>query len=266
MSNAPIAQNERALLARIEQDVRAVEPEATVLLYGSRARGDARAGSDWDILVLVDGPVDARRDESVDRRMLDLCAETGAEISVLTLSRNDWNSPRWRVLPFHQNVDADAIVLTPNGHGVPFITEDVTEDITEEEMAEAREELVRTWLRQAQDTLADAEYLAEGRRWKSCVGRIYYAAFYAVSALLVNRGYNFSSHRGVETLFNQDFGATGAVPADLVALYNELHKNRLLADYSGTTRFEETQVRPWIASTRRLLAAVEQLIQPPAGR
>src|SRR5438105_15047215 len=119
MRNAPIIRNERVLLARIEEAVLALEPEASVLLYGSRARGDARAGSDWDILVLVDGPVDARRSGAVDGRLLELCAETGEEISVLTLSRDDWNSPRWRVLPFHQNIDTDGIELTSNGGEVP---------------------------------------------------------------------------------------------------------------------------------------------------
>ena len=40
------------MLQRIKQNVHEVEPEAEVWLYGSRARRDARADSDWDVLVL----------------------------------------------------------------------------------------------------------------------------------------------------------------------------------------------------------------------
>lgn len=36
----------------IKQNVREVDPTAEVWLYGSRARGEAREDSDWDVLVL----------------------------------------------------------------------------------------------------------------------------------------------------------------------------------------------------------------------
>ncbi|HHW11119.1 MAG TPA: nucleotidyltransferase domain-containing protein [Firmicutes bacterium] len=38
-----------------------MEPDADILLFGSRARGDATADSDWDFLILVNGKVDERR-------------------------------------------------------------------------------------------------------------------------------------------------------------------------------------------------------------
>jgi predicted nucleotidyltransferase len=40
------------LLERVKQAVHEVEPEADIVLYGSRARGDAHAESDWDFLIL----------------------------------------------------------------------------------------------------------------------------------------------------------------------------------------------------------------------
>jgi len=42
----------------IRQKIELVDPKAEVILYGSRARGDERVDSDWDILVLADYPVD----------------------------------------------------------------------------------------------------------------------------------------------------------------------------------------------------------------
>ena len=48
---------DRALLERIRNTLREVEPGAQVILYGSRARGDAPPGSAWDLLILLDGVV-----------------------------------------------------------------------------------------------------------------------------------------------------------------------------------------------------------------
>ena len=42
-----------ALLRRCREAVWEVTPSATVILYGSRARGDATPESDYDLLVLV---------------------------------------------------------------------------------------------------------------------------------------------------------------------------------------------------------------------
>lgn len=53
--------NKEELLDRVQKIIRQVEPEADIILYGSRARGDARHDSDWDFLILLDGEVDSDR-------------------------------------------------------------------------------------------------------------------------------------------------------------------------------------------------------------
>jgi len=49
-------------------------------------------------------------------------------------------------------------------------------------------DLVAYRLARAEETLKDAEILAAQKRWGSCVNRLYYACFYAASALLAQKG------------------------------------------------------------------------------
>ena len=39
-----------SLLTQVKQLIHQIEPEAEIILFGSRARGDAAPDSDWDFL------------------------------------------------------------------------------------------------------------------------------------------------------------------------------------------------------------------------
>jgi predicted nucleotidyltransferase len=60
------------LLDRVKQTVHTIEPAADIILYGSRARGNAQAKSDWDFLILLDGVVDDARTNAIRHRLYDL--------------------------------------------------------------------------------------------------------------------------------------------------------------------------------------------------
>jgi len=91
-------------------------------------------------------------------------------------------------------------------------------------------DLIRYRMARAQETLEEAHILADSGRWNACVNRLYYACFYAISALLVRDGLSSSKHAGVRSLFNRQYVKTGKIPKNLASVYNDLFERRREGD------------------------------------
>ena len=255
-----IAIQDKALLDRARAAVEETEPGAQVILFGSRARGDAVADSDWDLLVLVDGAVDAQRADTIRQRLLDLQAETGACLSAIVYSRAEWGSPLYRAMPLHENIDREGLVLGESMRHLPRPRWNRRSKV----MDRAREEIIRYRMDDSRQALAAAELMVEPGLLNSCVNRLYYSCFYAASALLLRRGLSFHRHTGVQEHFNLEFGRSGQIPPELMKLYNVLFERRLKGDYEDFFRFDEHEVRPWVAQVRQFVEQIEQILAMPA--
>jgi len=117
----------------------------------------------------------------------------------------------------------------------------------------------------ADETLEDARILARAGRWNACVNRLYYACFYAVSALLVRDGLSSPKHAGVRSLFNRQYVNPGRIPKDIAKIYNDLFERRQEGDYIDFVGFQESQVLPWIPKAEELIGYVGSLIEKKAG-
>jgi predicted nucleotidyltransferase len=102
---------DRELLKQCKQAIQSVESQAKVVLYGSRARGEAAEDSDYDILVLTDQPVNMTLRENFIESIYPLELDTGAVITLIAYNRDQWDSPLYRAMPFHKNVDRDGVTL-----------------------------------------------------------------------------------------------------------------------------------------------------------
>ena len=99
------------LLKRCKQAIRQVVPDADVILYGSRARGDADEYSDYDILVLTNGPADIPVHKKMIESIYPLELDTSAVLTLAVYNRQQWDTPLYRAMPFHENIDRDGVVL-----------------------------------------------------------------------------------------------------------------------------------------------------------
>lgn len=106
-----MAADYQSMLKRIKQNVQEVEPSAQVWLYGSRARGEAREDSDWDVLVLSQKEkLTFREEERFMDHICDLMVETGQAIQLFAYGNKDWHTSH-AITPFYRNVQSEAIRL-----------------------------------------------------------------------------------------------------------------------------------------------------------
>ncbi len=103
--------NKNEILQMIKKSVKTSDPDATLILYGSYARGDYNEESDIDLLILIDKDKVTRDDKiKITYPLYDIFFETGIIISSIVFSRNFWQT-KHMVTPFYENVNREGIVL-----------------------------------------------------------------------------------------------------------------------------------------------------------
>ena len=109
-----LAPNEQAAIRRYITGIRERFPEdvLSVTMFGSKARGDASAESDIDLLVLVDEESREIRSE-LWRIASDVSLEHNVVLSVRVFARSRWAETRRIRLPLYRAIVADGIPLTP---------------------------------------------------------------------------------------------------------------------------------------------------------
>lgn len=261
--NRAAARASEELLDRVRRTIEEAEPAAQVVLFGSRARGDAGPDSDWDLLILLDGPVSPERAAAIRQRLSDLGRENGVFLSAVIHSQADWQSARLRALPLHENVTREGRLLgAAHAAGVAVAT-GTDHPLPEAAMAEARDDLVRYHLAQAGETLQAAELLIEHGLLKDAINRLYYACFYAVTAALLREGRSASKHTGVRSLFHQHLVRPGRVPASFGSLYDTLFENRHRADYEVQAEFYADEVAEWLSGARAFVQTLRDVTLLP---
>ncbi len=103
-----MTQQDNNIVKMIKSSIRSIDTKAQVIIFGSRARGDARKDSDWDILILTDYPVSTEIERSFRNKLFDIEIETGEVFSTFVYQKQIWNT-KHKVTPLYKNIKREGV-------------------------------------------------------------------------------------------------------------------------------------------------------------
>lgn len=123
-----------------------------------------------------------------------------------------------------------------------------------------RAEIIRYWWKKAEDSLQSALREFEADAYGFSVNRLYYAAFYAVCAALLERRQTFKKHTGVRAAYHREFIKTGLLDLRWGKLYDQLFEDRQEGDYVTFIDFDRDYVERQIGECREFLNNIRSMI------
>jgi hypothetical protein len=92
------------------------------------------------------------------------------------------------------------------------------------------------------------------------MNRVYYACFYAVSAVLLAEDRHFVKHAGVRSALHQYLVKPGRLSSDMGNFYDDVFRARLKGDYGQFVEFDPDLVRARLATAEQFVAEMKRLL------
>jgi uncharacterized protein (UPF0332 family) len=125
---------------------------------------------------------------------------------------------------------------------------------------QSRETLIQLWLQKAEEAMSSAKLELDAGHTNFAVNRLYYACFYAVTALLLKDTKQFARHSAVKSEFVHSYIKAGKIDIRWNGFYQKLFDDRQEVDYLPTIIFESADVLPRLHQAREFLDTVRALI------
>ena len=117
----------------------------------------------------------------------------------------------------------------------------------------------------AKETLETAKLCMDHKRYKDTINRSYYAAFYAVKAVLALEEKDFKRHKDAVAYFNQNYVATGLFDREIGKKLGRLKRKREASDYDDFYIVSIEDAKEQLETAKEVVALVEQYLKEEIG-
>jgi uncharacterized protein (UPF0332 family) len=127
-------------------------------------------------------------------------------------------------------------------------------------MSESKKKAVRERMKQAHETLEEAEALFGQDYWRGTINRAYYAMFYAVLALAADRGAVVSKHTHAIAFLDKEFIKTGIFPKEISRTLHVGFDERQTNDYGEIWNVEYAEAETTLKEAKSFVKTIEDYL------
>jgi predicted nucleotidyltransferase len=104
-----LTENEKNALRELKERILERFPNAEIILYGSKARGDSNKESDIDLLILVESLVNTKLEEEIFHISYQIELKYELVFGEIVENKDFWNTPLANAMPLHWNIDREGV-------------------------------------------------------------------------------------------------------------------------------------------------------------
>lgn len=123
-----------------------------------------------------------------------------------------------------------------------------------------RSAIIKYWMEKARESMESAKSEFHAGRNTTAVRNLYYACFYALTAVLLKEERSFKKHTGVKAALHKDLIRTGIIEPDWGKFYNRIFDSRHEGDYQPLRTFDAEEVRLYLDQGAGFIAQMERLL------
>lgn len=111
ISQLALKENEKSALQELKERLLQQFPDAEIILYGSKARGDFDEESDIDLLILIESPITSGLEEETTHITYDIELKYDVVFGKIIENKDFWKSPLANAMPLHWNIDREGVLI-----------------------------------------------------------------------------------------------------------------------------------------------------------
>jgi hypothetical protein len=120
--------------------------------------------------------------------------------------------------------------------------------------------LIQYRTNRAEETLEETKLAIENNRLHLAANRIYYSAFYVVSALALKKGFKTSKHSQLLSWFNKEFVKKELIDMNLGKFYLDAFEMRQESDYDDLVSFDLKYIQAKLTLAEDFVKKIKEFI------
>ena len=125
----------------------------------------------------------------------------------------------------------------------------------------SKEDILKIKIGRSIKTLLEAQKMIEFNFTNAAMNRLYYACFYASTALLFKKDIFIKTHSGVKQLLGLHYVIPGILSKEMGKFYSEIFASRLGSDYDDFAEADPLLVKEYYIMANEFVSTAQNILE-----